>query len=85
LKKDLALIGDRFLRNVQIGRKLAKELPQTINVVEVWKKLQLHGFCENIIVSIFEVTRMKKFYTPKKIVIEKKVFIVQCTPLGLIP
>jgi hypothetical protein len=69
-KKDLALIGDRFLKNVQIGRKLAKKLPQTINVVEVWQKLQLHGFCENILVSIFEVIRMKEFDTPKKIVIK---------------
>jgi hypothetical protein len=46
-------------------------LPQTINVIEVWQKLQLHGFCENILVSIFEVTRMKDFDTPKKLVMKK--------------
>jgi hypothetical protein len=45
-------------------------LPQTINVVEVWQKLQLHGFCENILVSIFEVTSMRDFDTPKKLVIK---------------
>jgi len=35
------------------------------------EKLQLHGFCEHIIVSIFEVTRMKEFDTPEKTVIKK--------------